>query len=88
MFNDLTGKTLSLALSDWTVLSSLLGSALMVGILAGSYPALFLSAFRPAVVLQWALKAGSTNTVLRKILVVAQFAISIVMIVGTITVYN
>ena len=52
MFNDLTAKTLSLDLSDWTVLSSLLGIALMVVILAGSYPALFLSAFRPAVVLK------------------------------------
>jgi len=88
LFNNLNGKTLGLDLSDWTVLFSLLGIALTVGLLAGSYPAFFLSAFRPAVVLKGTLKAGSTNTALRKILVVAQFAISIVMIVGTITVYN
>jgi len=88
LFNNLTGKTLGLDLSDWTVLFSLLGIALTVGLLAGSYPAFFLSAFRPAVVLKGTLKAGSTNAALRKILVVAQFAISIVMIVGTITVYN
>ena len=55
-----------------------------VGIAAGSYPALFLSSFKPGFVLRGHLRSGLKSGILRKILVVAQYAISIIMIVVTI----
>ncbi len=65
----------------------ILGITLFVGLLSGSYPALYLSAFEPATVLKGgAIKAGSAQARVRKGLVVLQFAISIILIIGTITV--
>ncbi len=66
---------------------SVLGITLFVGLLSGSYPALYLSAFEPATVLKGgAIKAGSAQARVRKGLVVLQFAISIILIIGTIIV--
>lgn len=87
-FNTLVGRSLTMVYGDPVMLAGLVGIVLLVGILAGSYPAFFLSAFRPAVVLKGSLKAGASNTVLRKVLVVAQFTMSIMMIIGTVIVYN
>ena len=82
-FNDLAGKQLEMNyLSSWLA-PALLGIALLVGILAGGYPAFFLSSFRPVAVLHGALKADATRATMRKILVVFQFTISIIMIIGT-----
>ena len=65
----------------------ILGITLFVGLLSGSYPALYLSAFEPATVLKGgAIKAGSAQARARKGLVVLQFAISIILIIGTIIV--
>ena len=61
----------------------LIGIVFLVGLLAGSYPALFLSAFQPASVLKGSSKAGAINKNLRKMLVVLQFVISVVFIIGT-----
>ena len=88
LFNNLAGKQLELAFASSWLLPALVGIALSVGVLAGGYPAFFLSSFRPVAVLQGALKAGASNAILRKILVVVQFAISIAMIVGTGAVYS
>ena len=74
--------TLSSGLTLW-----ILGITLFVGLLSGSYPALYLSAFEPATVLKGgAIKAGSAQARVRKGLVVLQFAISIVLVIGTIIV--
>jgi putative ABC transport system permease protein len=80
----LSGREMSLNLSEtpWLV-PSFIGLVLFVGFVAGSYPAFFLSSFRPAQVLKGNLKAGSANSRLRSILVVAQFIISICLIIGT-----
>ncbi len=80
----LSGREMSLNLSEmpW-LLPSFLGLVLFVGFVAGSYPAFFLSSFRPAQVLKGNLKAGSGNSRLRSCLVVAQFMISICLIIGT-----
>ena len=81
-FNQITGKTLSLAvLMDGRVMPALVGFALFVGLLAGSYPAFVLSAFRPVSVLKGDV-AGTSRVGLRKALVVFQFAISIILIVA------
>jgi len=63
--------------------ATLFGLTLFIGTASGLYPALFLSAFRPAVVLKGRLRAGLKGVRLRRALVVAQFAISITLIIGT-----
>ena len=90
IFSTLTGKTITAtALLTPTFMLTLIGVALTAGLLAGSYPAFFLSAFRPAAVLKGELRAGAgRGTWLRKGLIVFQFFISIGLIIGTGIVYN
>ena len=60
----------------------------VLGLVSGIYPALFMSSFNPALVLKGTFKVGGGNISLRKVLVVAQFAISIVLIVATVVVFQ
>ena len=86
-FNVLTGKDLNIDyFGNSIVFLGLIGILLFVGILSGTYPAFFLSSLRPAAVLKGRLKAGSESSLLRKVLVVVQFSVSIVLIAGTITI--
>ena len=85
--NHLTGKKMSLIQSDPILIGlSFVGLAALVGVLAGSYPAFFLSAFQPAKVLKGSLGAGSRGILFRRILVVTQFSISVVLVVGTLVI--
>jgi len=89
LLNNLTGISLSFdAFLNPAVLFSLVGGAIMVGLAAGLYPAFALSAFRPAVTLKGTMSSGSRGLALRTVLVVAQFAISVVLIIGTFTMYK
>lgn len=89
IFNDLSGKNLSFDFAaNPLTLMGLLGLGLLVGVLAGSYPAFFLSSFKPIAVLKGRF-VGSNKTIgLRSGLVVFQFCISICLIVGTTVVYQ
>ena len=88
-FNQLAGKEINAAalLQPYMVLS-LVVLMLIVGLLAGSYPAFFLSSFQPIDVLKGKLAKGFKRSWLRNSLVVFQFVISIVLIFGTIVIYN
>ena len=91
LFNALTRKNLDIHYFDnITTLPVLLGLALLVGLVAGSYPAFFLAAFKPIAVLKASpLGSGaSRSSFLRTGLVVSQFAISIVLITGTLVVHK
>ncbi len=81
VFNSLTGREMGVSyFSNLVLLPALLAIVLFVGFVAGSYPAFFLSAFRPAHVLKGQFKAG--GGVFRKILVTGQFAVSIGFVIG------
>jgi len=84
-FNLLTGKELTLAITPFLVLS-LVVIATVTGVLAGSYPALYLSGFTPAAVLKGKFTSGFGEQWARKGLVVFQFALSVIFIVGVIVV--
>ena len=88
-FNNLLGSDLSLSLFDsWYKIPVLLGFTLFVGILAGSYPAFFLSSFNPSEVLKGSVKGSMRNGRIRRVLVVFQFAVSILLITGTLVMYR
>jgi putative ABC transport system permease protein len=88
-FNNLLGAGLSLSLfSSWVTIPLLILFSLFVGVLAGSYPAFFLSSFNPYEVLKGSAKNSSQNGRLRRVLVVFQFAVSILLIVGTMIMYR
>ena len=89
LFNELSGKTISKGIfHNVEYLLILFGAAIVIGLLAGIYPALVLSSFKPVVVLKGRFATGTRGILLRKALVVAQFSISVALIIGTIVVYN
>jgi putative ABC transport system permease protein len=88
-FNNLLGANLSLSLfNNWYTIPGLMLFAVVVGVLAGSYPAFFLSSFNPYEVLKGNVKNSQNNGRLRRILVVFQFAVSILLIIGTMIMYR
>ena len=88
-FNTLSGKSISFGtLFQPGIMVMLLGVIVFVGLVGGSYPAFYLSNFNPVGVLKGSLSKGSGNIVLRRVLVVVQFSISMIMLICTWVVYN
>ncbi len=87
-FNDLAGKSLTIPVTEWWFVPLMIVSSLIVGTLAGIYPAFYLSSFRPAQVLKGNLSLGSKNSVTRSALVVFQFTTSVALIIATVIIYR
>ena len=84
-----TGKEMQIGqLINWQTIPLIIAAVVTIGLAAGSYPALVLSAFRPALVLKGATQRNSGGVNLRRILVVFQFSLSIALIAGTIIIYS
>lgn len=88
-FNDLLNSSLTLGLfKNWYAMPGMILFTLVVGLLSGSYPAFFLSSFSPYEVLKGNVKNSMNNGRLRRVLVVFQFAASILLIIGTMIMYR
>ena len=87
-FNGLTGQVFSIPLDDARFYPTLLAAAILLGLLAGAYPSIFLSGFQPIRVLQGKLSTGSRRGTLRAWLVVFQFTTSIVLISCSLVVWQ
>ncbi len=87
-FNEIAGKGMSIPWNEPLLWLFGIGFTLFTGILAGSYPALFLSAFNPVKSLKGSFKTGKYATLPRKVLVVFQFTVSITLIIGTVIIYQ
>ncbi|HTJ13517.1 MAG TPA: FtsX-like permease family protein, partial [Dinghuibacter sp.] len=87
-FDGVSAKTIQLPWTSPWFWTAGLAFTLGTGLMAGSYPALYLSSFRPVKVLKGIFRAGRNATLPRKVLVVFQFTVSIALIIGTLVVYR
>ena len=87
-FNELTNKSLSLPTTEPVFWYINVLYVLLVSFLAGIYPALYLSSFRPARVLKGVVRSGRFTTLPRKVLVVVQFTVSVLLITSTLVIYT
>jgi putative ABC transport system permease protein len=87
-FSQLSGKPMTLPWTSPIFWALSFAVTVITGLLAGSYPAFYLSGFRPVKVLKGAFKAGKGASLPRKVLVVAQFSISLSLIIGTLVVFR
>jgi putative ABC transport system permease protein len=86
-FNTLTGKQIVMH-PDFRLIAALLGITVITGIVAGSYPALYLSKFSPLIVLKGKMPSSLTEVVSRKGLVIFQFTLSAILIVSVLVIYR
>ena len=87
-FNEITGKSVHLDFTNPVFIISISVITLICGLLAGCYPAFFLSSFKPVAVLKGDTSASLSGSGFRKVLVVVQFATSIILITGSIIIYK
>jgi ABC-type antimicrobial peptide transport system permease subunit len=88
LFNDVAGKKIGIPWQSPVFWFFNLLFILITGLLSGSYPALYLSSFQPLKVLKGTFRVGKLASVPRKVLVVTQFTVSVMLIIGTIIVYQ
>ncbi|SEW54490.1 FtsX-like permease family protein [Chitinophaga arvensicola] len=88
LFNELADKKIIMPWNNALFWLCGLAGCIITGLLAGSYPALYLSSFRPVKVLKGTFRAGRYAAVPRKVLVVLQFTVSVILMVGTLMVYQ
>ncbi len=89
VFNQLSGKSIEFNIfKDYMLTLDIIGLTILVGIVAGSYPAFYLSSFNPIQVLKSSTNSSKRGSALRKVLVFIQFTISVVMIIGTLVVLD
>jgi putative ABC transport system permease protein len=87
-FNEMADKKMAFPWNKPYFWIAGIGFSLLTAVVAGSYPALYLSSFKPVKVLKGSFKAGKLAIIPRKVLVVVQFTVSVVLIIGTITVFR
>lgn len=87
-FNNIADKQIKFPFSSWQFWCFSLLAVLITAFIAGSYPAFYLSSFKPVKVLKGTHKAGKFTTIPRKVLVTLQFTVCIILIIGTIVVYR
>lgn len=87
-FNVLASKSLTFPWSAWWLVPGMIVSALVIGLLAGLYPAFYLSSFNPVNVLKGNVSKGSKSSATRSMLVVFQFTTSIILIISTVVIYR
>jgi len=87
-FNEIADKKMYIPWTNGYFWLIALGFILFTGLIAGSYPSFYLSSFRPIKVLKGSFKSGRFAAIPRKVLVVMQFAVSVILIIGTIIVYR
>ena len=88
MFNEVAGKKIGIPWQSPVFWLFNLVFILVTGLLSGSYPALYLSSFQPLKVLKGTFRVGKLASVPRKVLVVTQFTVSVMLIIGTVIVYQ
>ncbi len=87
-FNQVSDKKMTILWSNIWFWTAGIGFTILTGLIAGSYPALYLSSFKPIKVLKGTFKVGRLASMPRKVLVVTQFTVSVALIIGTIIVYQ
>ncbi len=87
-FNELADKSITLPFNNITFWIIALAFIVVIGFVAGLYPAFYLSSFQPVKVLKGALRSGRLASLPRKVMVVVQFTVSVVLILGTLIVYK
>jgi putative ABC transport system permease protein len=88
LFNEIANKNIAVNWTSAALWSVFVGLILFTSLLAGSYPAFYLSGFSPVQVLKGSLKRGSYASMPRRLLVITQFTVSIMLVIGTIAVYQ
>jgi putative ABC transport system permease protein len=87
-FNEIAGKKVSIPWNSPLFWLAGIGFSLVTGLISGSYPALYLSSFKPVKVLKGTFRVGRLASIPRKVLVVVQFTVSVTLIIGTIVVFR
>jgi predicted permease len=88
VFNQISGKKLSFHLLELNHILGILAIIFLAGLLAGAYPALYISSFKPVSVIKGIIGSGRKKAVFRKVLVVFQFSLSVMLIIGTAVVHK